>query len=51
MTVDAGLHRAADTLHLLHATTPGPPMTVVVEERNGMAVQMGLPAGAFAAYA
>ncbi|MGS0684811.1 alpha-amylase family glycosyl hydrolase [Nakamurella sp. GG22] len=51
VTVDAGLHRPADTLRLLHATTPGPPLTVGVEQRNGMAVQVSLPAAGFAAYA
>jgi glycosidase len=50
ITIDAGLHRPGDKLTCLHQTGQGPHAALEVEERNGCAIQVSLPAGGFAVY-
>ncbi len=51
VTIDAGLHRPADQLSCLYHSQPGSHDPLTVEERNGTAVLVNLPAGALAIHA
>ncbi|MDD1621111.1 MAG: hypothetical protein LUQ11_06480 [Methylococcaceae bacterium] len=45
VTIDAGLHKAGDSLTCLYSSDPGQiGSTAVVEARNGLAVRLTVPA-------
>jgi glycosidase len=51
VTIDNGLHRAGDALRCLYSTDPAEiGKSVVVEARNGKAVQLTLPPAGFVVY-
>ena len=51
VTIDSGLHAPGDTVGALHGGNPGAVASLTAESRNGTAVFVVLPPGAFAAYA